>query len=292
MGTPMAVVFANLYLLVLEWETFEILNKSPTFIKPLTFVKFIDDLFLASTDYANGILFLNTFNTRREKIKLDITEGLSVIFLDLEMFILICDGYCQILIKIYQKPMNRYLYIPQFSHHQPSVFSSFILSEIRRYRLSCSLDSDFESTCKEFKIRLSVRGYDDKIYDQCKQTFNKTRMEILFTGKCKDFYEEIQNTPLPTKLYCRPFTPFRETKIISQDDNLLLFKIPHAPGPTNKEIKSAIIFDSFQNRFQNDYFAAALAPFQKAPVICKSRTYKIQDSLIRSKLTQDLPDNF
>lgn len=292
MGTPMAVVFANLYLLVLEWETYDILKQQPTFVKPLLFGRFIDDLFLISTDEENGLLFLNTFDTRRERIKLDITHGKTVIILDLETTVIESQqGYSQIIVKIYQKPMNRYLYIPQFSHHQVSMFQSFITSEIRRYRLSCSLDTDFETTCTNFAQRLKERGYTTEIYEHCKQAFQTTRNDLLFTNECKQYYENISSTPTPQNL-CRPFLPFRIQQGDTTESPLTIFRIPHAPGIANNQLKKILNFEPYRQLLASDHFPEAMDQFCKTPTLCKTRTYKIQDSLIRSKFQHQLPDEF
>jgi hypothetical protein len=136
-----------------------------------------------------------------------------------------------------------------------------------------------------------VRGYNDETYNNCKQQFNSTRNELLFTNDCKEFYENISREQIPINL-CRPFTPFRLTQTITENNTPLLFKIPHAPGPTNKEIRTALQFDKFLQKFKTNIHAAALTPFETQTIICKTRTYKIQDSLIRSKLTHNLPTNF
>jgi hypothetical protein len=45
------------------------------------------------------------------------------------------------------------------SYHHPSIFYNFITSELNRYRLYCSEDSDFEATKSAFHERLLARGY-------------------------------------------------------------------------------------------------------------------------------------
>jgi hypothetical protein len=60
---------------------------------------------------------------------------------------------------IFQKPTNKYLYITPKSYHHPSIFANFITSELRRYRLYCSEDSDYQATKTLFYDRLLSRGY-------------------------------------------------------------------------------------------------------------------------------------
>ena len=59
----------------------------------------------------------------------------------------------------FQKPLNRYLYIPFTSYHPIHAKRSFIEAELIRYvRLSSKL-SDFLDISKKFFIRLQNRGY-------------------------------------------------------------------------------------------------------------------------------------
>ena len=60
---------------------------------------------------------------------------------------------------MYQKPSNKYSYIPPLSSHQPSIFRSFVREELRRYLLACSKHEDVISLTKLFQERLQRRGY-------------------------------------------------------------------------------------------------------------------------------------
>jgi hypothetical protein len=296
MGTPMAVVFANLYLLVLEWETLDLLKQDdPSFEPPLLYVRFIDDIFLVARSQADGDLFLFTLGSRRQRIDLETKSGLAVDFLDLTISVCPRETDTILHTAIYQKPMNRYLYIPPFSYHQQSMFKSFIFSEIRRYRASCSLDSDFEHTCAQFNTRLQQRGYDTAEYEQCKQRFQLTKLDILFTGDCKQFYLQQQNGDginliLKSNL---DFSPFR--KLLRQENSEtapLLFKLASTPRFSTAEIKANLTLDIDRHGFVFDQFPHALEQFSNPPILCRTRTTKIQDILIRSKFKHDLPTSF
>ena len=62
-------------------------------------------------------------------------------------------------VKLYQKPINKYVYLPPHSFHAKHTFRSIILSELRRYRINCSSDNDFEITKELFFKRLCERGH-------------------------------------------------------------------------------------------------------------------------------------
>jgi hypothetical protein len=301
MGTPMAVVFANLYLLVLEWETIEILQAAdPNFQLPLTFVRFIDDIFQAAGGQQNGDQFLNTFNERRTNIKLEWKSGQSVAFLDLTFTVRATTTGSRIDVSLYQKPMNRYLYIPPFSYHQRSVFTSFVFAEIRRYRLSCSDDLEFFQICEQFHHRLIARGYTSNLYHECLARFEDTRMSLLFKGDCAKYYVQIQDRnptqitiPDPDLGQFMEFQPFRKPAHNAADNiTPLIFKLPHTPRFSNTLLKTRLSFEPYFPLIDNSSKRAALLQFKTPALLCKSRTTNIQDMLIRSKFKHKLPDNF
>ncbi len=289
MGTPMAVVFANLYLLVLERESTAALRTNPLYVQPRVYTRFIDDVFLVS-DAVNGNLFLETLNSRRARIKLEVTQGLRVNYLDLTLFITKEPECVTIDVTIYQKPMNRYLYIPIFSYHQEAVFKAFIAAEIKRYRLSCSRDEDFLRTCSDFKDRLAARGYPQHIFDSVRDTVDETRHDLLFWNCEKHYRLHYLNQPRQLRL---DFNPYRNANTSDLRENTkLIFKILHTPRFTNNQLHDILTMDPFQEEFSYDPHSYALAQFKGRPTLCKQRTKKIKDTLICSSFKKDLPAAF
>ena len=74
--------------------------------------------------------------------------------------------------RTYQKPINRYLYIPYFSCHPPAVLRGFIIGELTRYKRNNSLPATLHAIEKDFYIRLLARGYPKRFLDL---TFTETR---------------------------------------------------------------------------------------------------------------------
>ena len=151
MGTPVAVTYANIVLSYLEEDC---LNT----IKPILYMRYIDDLFVICQTKDVAINIISTFNSKCDSIQLDETtidrEG---IFLDLHISL----TSNKIITKVYQKTMNKYLYIPGTSEHPKHMIKNMIRQEIKRYRLYCSDNLDFFKVKNEFKKRLLVRGYTD-----------------------------------------------------------------------------------------------------------------------------------
>ena len=102
--------------------------------------------------------FINALNTKDDRIKItfDISDS-SIPFLDLLLFkdrekntIQFCT---------FQKPLNKYLYIPFQSFHPASNKRAFIKGELMRYARNSSNFTTFADTRELFWKRLRLRGY-------------------------------------------------------------------------------------------------------------------------------------
>jgi hypothetical protein len=162
MGTPVAVTYANLVLFTIE---------APLIaqVRPLYFKRYIDDIFGLFDSVAQAMEFFRRFNEACPAIQLEaITVGPTGVMLDLQFTISHSpDGRTLLHHTLYQKPANKYQYIPLLSEHSPAVFRNFISAELRRYLLSCSKYVDFVCICSAFRARLRARGYHDEILDFC-----------------------------------------------------------------------------------------------------------------------------
>jgi hypothetical protein len=150
MGTPAAVMYADIVLAYLEYP---VLNR----VKPLYYGRYLDDIFclLHHNDKDN---LIHLFNQRCSAIQLDgVTQGTSGVFLDLEISISVNSPHPAT--KLYQKPTNRFMYITPHSSHNPAVFRNLVVTELKRYRLHCSEDTDFFRMARLFYERLIARGY-------------------------------------------------------------------------------------------------------------------------------------
>jgi hypothetical protein len=118
-------------------------------------------------------------------------------------------------------------------------------------------------------------------------------MEILFKGICKDYYLQTRNQDILTPTTDTEFIPFRKAiQTTTRNVTPLIFKIGHTPRFSNKQLKAILNTDPFSGQFATDRFSLALEQFKTPPLLCKTRTTKIQDLLIRSKFKHDLPDTF
>lgn len=159
MGTPFAVVFANLFLAHLE-EILVIRQIHPD-NRPLFSKRFIDDIFALCKTNEDAELYKELIN--REYPTINTTGTISPqsgIFLDIEIFKGPLFEKEQILdTKLYQKSTNKYLYLSPATYHPTHVLTGYITSEIKRYRTLCNSDTDYTTAKNNFYQRLIVRHY-------------------------------------------------------------------------------------------------------------------------------------
>lgn len=149
MGTPVAVMFADIVLSYLE--------RPCLLYRPLYYRRYLDDIFCICTA-DTGDRIITTFNNRCSAIQLSaVTSSNTGVFLD--MSITLVPGASHPVTTLYQKPTNRFCYITIHSSHHRSVPRNLVLSELRRYRLYCQSDADYASITGLFKARLIARGY-------------------------------------------------------------------------------------------------------------------------------------
>jgi hypothetical protein len=163
MGTNFAVVYANIYLDVLETEIWRKFTRQLNYNSsryPLLIRRYIDDLFAIFLSLQDATLYVKLYNEARESIKLIPIYGDDVTVLDLQIYKGVRHNTENKLdIKLYQKEMNKYLYIPPDSFHRPSTLRSFISNEIKRYRKCCVHDEDFLNSKRLFYNRLIDRNH-------------------------------------------------------------------------------------------------------------------------------------
>lgn len=177
MGTPAAVPFACLFVYEVEYRVFQSTN-----MQPLLYKRYIDDIYLIVRCREEATTFFDAFNDkviptiRCGSITIDLSSG---IFLDLETFKgprFAVSGIFDV--KTYQKVQNRYLYLAPNSFHNRAVFRSTIVSELNRYRLTCTSDADFYNMRSLFYQRLVARGF-NTIYLNSVFPFHHTRANLL-----------------------------------------------------------------------------------------------------------------
>jgi hypothetical protein len=145
MGTPAAVVYANIFMYILENPVLKTYSSSI-----LYYCRYLDDIFAilsgSPTDKSTTD-FIGSLSRRHPSIKLEVTlSSSSVNFLDLRIFKGPRFATTGILdTSVHQKQLNSYLYIPFASFHPTHCKGGFIVTELKRYIRCCSNRTDFIS---------------------------------------------------------------------------------------------------------------------------------------------------
>ena len=163
MGTPCAVIFACIFVHVIEQEALDTLRSTMFIAEHLyLFVRFIDDLSIIVTTYEIGMALMKALNSRRKSIQFTFRiRNSDTTFLDLTLFKKIVRHVAgqRVAVRAYSKPMNKFLFLPPNSCHPKHIFNGWMVGYGKRLRLNCSEDQDFETCLADFQTRLTARGY-------------------------------------------------------------------------------------------------------------------------------------
>jgi hypothetical protein len=266
MGTPFAVTFACIYLSMIEIEVDAVLIDLYNF-KPIFYKRYIDDIFAIFNNTNEAKTFMHVFNkAKHNQIKLKLTFiGDKVEFLDIEIF----KGqrfYKTNLLdsKIFQKQQCKYLYLPPSSFHCNSVFTSFVQSELRRYRLICSNDDDYFIIKDHFKQRLLNRGYSE--------TFLTTIFCVDFDRKKLLFTRNGNNN---------------NTNI--QQKNPLVFQTIFTPRHININLNKCLEF--IEQLWCDQKTTRVLNNKSKRPILCFKRSKNLSEYLTRARYSYKIDSN-
>jgi hypothetical protein len=286
MGTPCAVVYANIYLHVLEQRAMEIMRRT-LFIGVwnmfLLYVRYIDDIFAVCENIEFGLEFVRIFNSLSKTIKLTVVynEGEKkqekIPFLDTLIWkgaLFARKGLFDVC--VYQKPMNAYLYIPVFSYHSQRTFSSFIVGEVRRYTLCCTNSVDLESVIVSFRARLIVRGYPIELIDVCLAT-QFVRQDILFPPNVTAAYTVTCKTKPPYACSMYPFNPPLIPK--QPKGGSLKFMLDNSPRYLDSTLTDILRYEGMLAESEYSYLTVR----RKSCMISKKSGEKIGKFLLRSR---------
>ena len=261
MGTPLAPTYAQIFLYAIEFNNL---------VNPIYFRRYIDDIFAIYADIESAKQFLINFQQPHPTIILEsIHYERSGIFLDLEFYI---DHSNKLQYKIYQKPMNKYSYIPMESSHNINIFYNFVTEELRRYGRSCSLYADFVTTSNLFKSRLEQRGYSyiifasayARVHTEIINTYMNLETIIHPSTQLTSFIqptilnetqEETQSPLLNTYLSSFRRTP--SAQLTSSTNNQQVY----GPMPLSTHLTAAQLYGFRKKYFKRPFLAVRLPEF-------------------------------
>ena len=186
MGTPCAVVVACIFMGSVENKVLSLTTQINP--KPLWTFRFIDDYLIICKTLEDCQVILNLLNTQDSSISLSgVISDHQAIFLDILLYKghrFNHTGYIDS--DLYQKPINRFLYLPFNSHHAPHVSIGWVHSDISRIRLIVSDDRNFNNRIEQFHEQLAARGFPLEVLNKLFH-FQPNRQnlikKLLFTPK-------------------------------------------------------------------------------------------------------------
>jgi hypothetical protein len=183
MGTNSAPEIANLYLALKFDYAVLLLTEAELY------GRYIDDCGIAFTGDTDHFITHSVPILEKAAHPLTFTWTVSDISMDL-LDITIFKKDDLLMTKIYQKPLNKYSYIPPFSSHPEATLKGFITGEIIRYHRLSSLPADRDEIINLFHQRLKARGYQE---DFLNPVFYKAIGKILRPPRM------ILSNPIPTQ---------------------------------------------------------------------------------------------
>lgn len=214
MGTPAAVVIANLVVAYLE----EILFTNSMFKHIKLYKRYIDDvLIIFNLNNISVDMVIQNFQ-RMEEFGITWSSKFStasIDFLDLTIF----HHDKLFLTKTFQKDLNLYLYIVKSSAHPPGTLKGLIFSQLRKFITQNTLPRDAKFFVYKFYENLLKRGY------------TKKELTPLFVYGLNSLTEVSRS---------------QKKKMLQQNNSLkqLFLSLPYDPnGPTASEIYNILEID-------------------------------------------------
>lgn len=161
MGTSCAPIYANIIVYMLERPVMEEMGPVGLHL----YRRFLDDVF-AYVDANRAVELMHRLNSLHPRLKFEFTCSTDeCAFLDLciykgQRFLDPHDGRFDL--RVHQKAMNLYLYIPYSSFHPVPLKQSFITGELQRYIRNSSDRAAYVQLKHQFYQRLRDRGYPSK----------------------------------------------------------------------------------------------------------------------------------
>lgn len=204
MGTNAAVMLANIYM---DWTTDRYirtqLNQNHFILAE--YMRYIDDLFFVVKterldqwpEFTRRLNRLSSLSFSCESPKPEIA------FLDLN--IIYDNDDKRFHTSIYQKELNKYLYIGPRSCHPKHTLSGFIKGELTRYARLSSSPFYYNFTKRLFYKRLKKRNYDNHFLSQIFRTHHWT-----------DRYRRLETSKRKIMPLVLPYTKRRNAKMLEQ----------------------------------------------------------------------------
>jgi hypothetical protein len=178
------------------------------------------------------------------------------------------NGTYTLATNLFQKKMNKYLFIPPFSNHAPHVHKGWITSYIKRIRLNCTKDIDFLLHKNTFFLRLLVRGYDlEFLIPIFEQRFHRPRL-------MKRLIQKQRNTD--------------KSKQLAPE---MIFKLPTCLRTCRikANLKKCLRFTKAIQTIRNK--SKVIGQSTNTPILCYKGGKKLGSILVKAVIAEEMKDN-
>jgi hypothetical protein len=229
MGSPMIPPIANIFVYMLERDIISSWKDKGLML----YKRFIDDIFIIFSGTKNDLdLMIQELNTMHPKLRLTLEiSRRSCVFLDINIRHIKSHNKC-FKVSVYQKSLNRYMYLPWKSYHTPAMKQGFIKGESIRYaRLSTSRE-DFDHMINQFTIRLQRRGYPLKFIHEAMNEISWDKRNSYLLQKIKS-----NETPHIFKVEYNPRVNTKHLRRILNVVSKQFHSLPDLPTSLLRHIK-------------------------------------------------------
>jgi hypothetical protein len=193
MGQSCAVVFANVFVYEIE---IDMVNRRMNDRSLLSYNRFIDDVFAIITRSQFTQAFIDEINSLHPSMTFNcVTSSSEVEFLDVVVYK--GDRYRnenRFDVRVHQKQINRYLYIPFTSFHTYHNKVGWIKAELMRYIRNTSSFDEYIKIKRLFFRRLRDRGYPLRfLFDVMQSVMHSERSDMLSSAST---VRNVKATPL------------------------------------------------------------------------------------------------
>lgn len=178
-GTPVFVVVANLWVHTCEYN---LVSRFLSDGRLLLWRRFIDDILAFFVSSTVAYEFVELYNAIHPNIRISGSLGVSAVWLDLRIFVGPRFSTSNRLdVELFQKPLNKYLYLPWSTFHSFAAKSSFVKSELQRYICNSSSFTSYLEARNAFIARLRARSFPPRLLQRLANSVSYAqRSELLF----------------------------------------------------------------------------------------------------------------
>ena len=183
MGSPFSPPYADIFMYMLERVYIDIQFNEK---KLLLYKRYLDDVFaVIQGSKQDAELFVKGMN-ELEPDFIELTGNISQTMIFLDVTVKWSCRTHKLTTQVFQKPMNRYPYLPWKSFHTKGMKKGFIKGEAIRYARLCSRKRGFKYLISLFILRLLKRGYPKSFISKALSSVEWEKRHEYLKYKSKD----------------------------------------------------------------------------------------------------------